>query len=394
MWNKYWFKEKINYFTIILNILCWLVIIYLIFDLSNKRVKSWDFETLLNDLYTNNKSYSEDYWICWNILDKEEFDDEESYNLSIQQNWYFYETLEQIYLEKNTQDKLWMWIISLDVWNTKDFIDILKDNTKNKIIWKEEVEKIVNLSTLYYDHLFWSIINTNETLKYVIEKHNYWTLYLIPKFDNFQLTSYKKISDNEKEYHFRVINTIEKNSEKYKSFLNNINWYLKWYITIEEWDEWKLNIKKVDEWYKVNLNPTDLTNKKLLNKRINIGNTNKNYNLYNWIYNFSNEIEFEISSFDKWSNQTKIYYEITKWINIWKTYILTIEKKWDDFEINNIVSDLKEVHELDKNWKLIISKDDKNYNYINKLYNYIWDKYCFTLTWVKTWKDETDSNDL
>ncbi len=394
MWNKYWFREKINYFTIILNILCWLVIIYLIFDLSNKRVKSWDFEIILDDLYINNKSYSKDYWICWNILDKEEFDDEESYNLSIQQNWYFYETLEQIYSEKNKKDWKWMWIISLDVWNTKDFIDMLKDNTKNKIIWKEEIEKIVNLSTLYYDHLFWSIINTNETLKYVIEKHNYWTLYIIPNFDNFHLISYEQISNDEKEYHFRVVNTIEKNSEKYKSFLNNINWYLKWYITIEEWDEWKLIIKKVDEWYKINLNPIDLTNKKLLNKRINISNTNKNYNLYNWIYNFSNKIDFEILSFDKWQNKVKIYYNVIKWFNFWETYNLTIEQNWDNFEINNVISDLKEVHELDKNWKLIITKDDKNYNYIKKLYNYIWDKYCFTLTEIKTWKDETDSVDL
>lgn len=198
-----WFK--IWKFVIVMNIVCVLIIIYLIYDLSNKRILNQEFWNKLESLYFWQKNYENRWlWICWydeQIIELK-LKEWEKLDKEISKRWFFYNTLLQTFeswakkrkVEKNEFDysqsykkdevKLWLQEIKQMINN------FWKQQQDINTMTKYQADEIVNLWTLYYDHLFWSLFKNKETISIWIEKHKVFKLILKNWNEQTKIISY------------------------------------------------------------------------------------------------------------------------------------------------------------------------------------------------------------
>lgn len=198
-----WFK--IWKFVIVMNIICVLIIVYLIYDLSNKRILNQEFWNKLESLYFSQKNYENKWlWVCWYDeqiieLKLKEWD---KLDKEVSKRWFFYNTLLQTFeslakkrkTEKNEFDysqsykkdevKLWLQEIKQMINN------FWKQQQDINTMTKYQADEIVNLWTLYYDHLFWSLFKNKETISIWIEKHKVFKLILKNWNEQTKIISY------------------------------------------------------------------------------------------------------------------------------------------------------------------------------------------------------------
>lgn len=252
MFNQKRWWIRISNFIIILNIICVIVILFLIYDLSKKRLFNQEFWWRLESLYVWQKSYvNKDLGLCADDEEIIEFqlEDWENKESKIKWRWFFYQALSNTHNELQWKkltfkedEKIFdysNWYkkneVELNLQDIKTFIELLwKFWQETTIINKFQADEIVNLSSLYYDHLFWSIFSEKETIKLKINKNNIFNLVL--KNWNIQTKIITYISKTEKKWKQELIVSFFDLSE-----FNNKNKNIEQFIITEQ-KNWKYKL--------------------------------------------------------------------------------------------------------------------------------------------------------
>lgn len=254
MLTSWSWKIKISNFIILLNIICIVVIMFLIYDLSKKRLFNQEFWWRLTSLYTTQKSYvNKNLWLCADDEQIIEFQLKEWENKysKMKWRWFFYYSLEDTHnkISEKTNSKKdendWIfdyshWYkkneVSLNLQEIKTFIESLWKFWQDKTIMnKFQADEIVNLSSLYYDHLFWSLFSEKETIQLKINKNKIFNLVLKNWNIQTKVITYISKSKNKNWKDELIVSFFD--SSEFNKEKKNIEQFI-----ITEWKNWKYKL--------------------------------------------------------------------------------------------------------------------------------------------------------